>query len=95
MDKEIELQNRLERQLREEQELRSELAPYRGRLEELRQAISAATADLEVELPARPEPRTATADEEGWLYRSSRDYLAQIAVYKARRNGHHEEEDDA
>jgi len=48
-----------------------------------------------VELPDRPEPRTATADEEGWLYRSSRDYLAQIAVYKARRNGHHEEEDDA
>lgn len=76
------------------EELRGELAPYRGRLEELRQAISAATADLEVELPARPEPRTARADEEGWLYRSSRDYLEQIAVYKARRNGHRQEEEN-
>lgn len=77
------------------EELRSELAPYRSRLEELRQAISDEIADLEVELPDRPEPRATAADEEGWLYRSSRDYLAQIAVYKARRNGRHEEEDDA
>jgi hypothetical protein len=76
-------------------ELHDKLAPYHGRLGELRQAINAVADDLEVELPDRPEPRAAAADEEGWLYRSSRDYLAQIAVYKARRNGHHEEQDDA
>lgn len=75
------------------EELQAELTPYTQRLEQLRQAISAAAADLEVELPARPEPRTARANEEGWLYRSSRDYLAQIAVYKARRNGHRQEEE--
>ena len=75
------------------EELQAELAPYTQRLEQLRQAISGAAADLEVELPARPEPRTARAGEEDWLYRSSRTYLEQIAVYKARRNGHRQEEE--
>jgi hypothetical protein len=41
----------------------------------------------EVELPERPEAETDAIDEEAWLYSSDRDYLAQLAMYKARKNG--------
>jgi len=64
-----------------------ELAPLRGRLAELRQAISDEADNLSVYLPERPEPETGFPDEADWLFRSGRDYLAQMGVYKARKNG--------
>jgi hypothetical protein len=39
------------------------------------------------ELPERPEPETDAVDEDEWLYSSDRDYLTQLAMYKARTSG--------
>jgi hypothetical protein len=67
--------------------LDAELAPWQDRLNVLQQAIRDARAGLDVTLPARPQPETADADESTWLYRSCRDYLAQMEVYKAHQTG--------
>jgi len=73
------------------QELRDELdeklAPLRKRLGGLRQVIIDAGENLDVDLPDRPDPKTEKQDESEWLYSSGRDYLAQMAMYKARKNG--------
>lgn len=73
--------------------LEEDIAPLRERLEALRQDISAEAEALEVELPERPTPETAETDERAWLFVSDRDYLAQMAIYKARKNGGAVEED--
>jgi hypothetical protein len=68
-------------------DLQLELDPYRPRLEVVRQAIQKAvdTVGDVFELPERPEPDLPEPDDSGWLFDSSRDYLTQLAFYKARR----------
>lgn len=67
--------------------LQADLAPLRERMDSVRQAVQGEMARFEVELPGRPEPETDAVDEDEWLYSSDRDYLSQLAVYKARKNG--------
>ena len=67
--------------------LDEELLPLRDRLEVLRLAIIEAGNNLEVCLPDRPDPEILPTDESAWLYCSERDYLEQMRVYKARKNG--------
>jgi hypothetical protein len=69
--------------------LEAELQPYAEQLEAVRQAVLEAQADFEVDLPERPEPEVSPGDESDWLFDSARTYLAQLAAYKARRNGDH------
>jgi hypothetical protein len=48
-------------------------------------AIQATSEELRIELPDRPEADLAAPDETDWLFDSSRDYLDQLAAYKAQR----------
>ena len=68
-------------------ELDAELEPLKARMKAVRQAIqSEIDAVPEVfELPEHPANELEPPDEAAWLFDSSRDYLDQIAVYKARR----------
>ena len=68
--------------------LDGELEPFKTRMEAVRQAIQGAienVGDVFI-LPDHPEPEVDPPDESGWLFDSSRDYLEQIGVYKARRS---------
>jgi hypothetical protein len=65
----------------------AELAPLQERLDSLRQAIITARDDLGIDLPERPEADTSQPDEDDFLYRSDREYLDQLEVYHARKNG--------
>jgi hypothetical protein len=38
-------------------------------------------------LPPSPEADTEQVDEETWLFDGQRDYLSQLAIYKARKHG--------
>jgi hypothetical protein len=38
-------------------------------------------------LPARPEAEADPLDEDTWLFDGQRDYLTQLSIYKARKNG--------
>jgi len=67
-------------------EMEEELAPLRGRLEDVRLAIQDALGDLDPDLPPLPEPE-AEPDDERWLFDSRRDYLDQLEHYKNRRAG--------
>jgi hypothetical protein len=67
-------------------EMEEELAPLRGRLEDVRLAIQDALGDLDPDLPPLPEPEPEP-DDEGWLFDSRRDYLDQLEHYKSRRTG--------
>ncbi len=67
--------------------LQEELHPARGRLDAIRQAIREAREDLDVGLPDRPDPQTGDVDEDGWLFHSERDYVVQLKVYQAHKNG--------
>jgi hypothetical protein len=67
-------------------EMAAELGPPEERLEGVRQAIRNEALSLTVELPVRPEAEALGVDEGDWLFRSDRDYLEQLTVYK-RRNG--------
>jgi hypothetical protein len=74
------------RQLNER--LQADLAPRRARMASVRQALQEEMDRFdEVELPERPEPETDAVDEDEWLYSSDRDYLTQLAMYKARTSG--------
>jgi hypothetical protein len=73
--------------VRLDNELAVELAPLRERLESVRQAIADTEQTLIVELPERPEAELPEGDEGDWLYRSARNYVEQLAVYKARKAG--------
>jgi hypothetical protein len=66
-------------------QLAGELAPLAVKLADEFHAIQAATDNLKVALPNRPEATVDPPNEDGWLFDSSRDYLEQLAVYKARR----------
>jgi hypothetical protein len=67
--------------------LQVELAPLHERKEAVRQAVQEEMALFQVTLPERPEPETDPVDEGDWLFASNRTYLAQLAMYKARKNG--------
>ena len=72
--------------------MKTELEPIRRRateLEELTEAAIAGAEDhLEIDLPARPEAEPpATADEEEWLFDSTRPYSDQVDVFTAHKNG--------
>jgi hypothetical protein len=74
--------------------LQAELAPLRQRMEAVRQAVQEARDQFEVEMPERPEPEIDPVDEDDWLFSSDRTYFAQLAMYKARRNGQVEDAAD-
>jgi hypothetical protein len=38
-------------------------------------------------LPPSPEADTESVDEDTWLFDGQRDYLRQLAIYKARKHG--------
>jgi hypothetical protein len=69
--------------------LQEDMAPLEERAARLRQVVRDERERFtrEVVLPERPEAETDAIDEEGWLYSSDRDYLTQLARYKARKNG--------
>jgi len=64
--------------------LETELTPLRERLDGLRRVIRDEQL-YDFELPERPEAEIDDADEDGWLFDSGRDYLAQLAAYKQRK----------
>jgi hypothetical protein len=68
-------------------ELQAELEPFREPIETLRLAITEMAAEFAPALPDRPLPDIADLDESDWLFDSRRDYLEQMAVYKARKSG--------
>jgi hypothetical protein len=39
------------------------------------------------DLPPSPEADTEPVDEDTWLFDGQRDYLSQLAIYKARKHG--------
>ena len=82
------LENYRERLEALSRELDCELEPFRVRMEAIRQAIQGAIENVDsvFELPDHPETEIDPPDETGWLFDSSRDYLEQIGVYKARRS---------
>jgi hypothetical protein len=63
-------------------QLERDLAPFHLELKRLEGEIAEACGSFDVELPERPAPKTVS-EQDDWLFDSQRDYLAQIAVYKA------------
>jgi hypothetical protein len=70
----------------------AELQPFAARLDAVRLAVLEAQAVFVADLPERPGPQVWPEDESAWLFDSARTYLAQLAAYKARRNGARGEE---
>lgn len=68
-------------------ELAAELEPVREQLEAVQQAVQEKIEEFETELPERPEPETAEADEDDWLFDAERAYLDQLQVYHERKAG--------
>jgi hypothetical protein len=68
-------------------ELQAELEPFRESVENLRLAITEMAAEFAPRLPNRPLPDVAEVDESDWLFDARRDYLEQMAMYKARKSG--------
>jgi hypothetical protein len=64
-----------------------EMRPIAERLDALRQAVQAKREEFRPQLPERPEPETGYVDEDDWLFASERDYMEQLEVYQARKNG--------
>ena len=64
-----------------------ELAPLKEQLEPLREKLAQLSKQFNPELPVRPAPHIDVPDEKDWLFDSRRDYLDQLAFYKARKNG--------
>jgi hypothetical protein len=75
-------------------QLSAELEPFAARLAAVRHAVLEAQAGFVFDMPDRPQPEVAPADESAWLFDSARAYLAQLAVYKVRRNGARGEESE-
>jgi hypothetical protein len=67
--------------------LQAELAPLQQRMEMLRRAVDTAMRRFHPALPPSPEADTEPVDEETWLFDGQRDYLSQLAIYKARKHG--------
>jgi hypothetical protein len=66
-------------------QLGAELEPLRERLEAVRHAIQAEVDQFDFDLPARPEAEIDPPDERDWLFDSGREYMEQLAAYKARK----------
>jgi hypothetical protein len=66
-------------------ELQAELEPFRQPIKTLRHAIEELRDTFNPMLPERPEPAPPEVDEEHWLFDTQRDYLTQLAMYKARK----------
>jgi hypothetical protein len=72
--------------------LEADLAPVRGRMNEIRHTVTeivTAFQDDPPELPERPEPGTNELDEQTWLYASEREYLEQMDCYREYKGGKH------
>jgi hypothetical protein len=67
--------------------MQAELEPVRERLEVVWQAVQDKAETFTVDLPERPEPEVDLPDEEEWLLDTDRDYLEQLDIYKAHKNG--------
>jgi hypothetical protein len=67
--------------------LDKELSPVVERLKTLRQAVQEEMTYFQPPIPSRPEPLIEGTDESGWLFDTGRDYLEQLEVYKARKEG--------
>jgi hypothetical protein len=68
-------------------DLQAKLAPLRERVERLRHAVEVEMGGFCPALPPRPEAETDPVDEDTWLFDGQRDYLTQLAIFKARKNG--------
>jgi hypothetical protein len=68
-------------------ELRADLAPMQERLTELWQATHARCISFDPALPDRPAPDARGLDEDAWLYRSDRPYVAQLGYYQRHKAG--------
>ncbi len=68
-------------------EMAMELEPIQKRIEAVRQVVQERIDDFSPALPERPEPETDYVDEYDVLFDSNRDYMDQLAVYQARKNG--------
>ena len=66
--------------------LERELLPHKKRLENLQAELTDVVENFHVELPERPAPEV-NPDETDWLFDSSREYLAQLEFYEARKKG--------
>lgn len=62
-------------------DLDAELAPFRARMETLRQAIREEVGAMEPDLPGLPEGEPVP-ERDGWLFDSARDYFEQLRAYK-------------
>jgi hypothetical protein len=62
-------------------QLQADLAPWREKLERVRQVAHAKADEMAVELPERPEADVDPPDEGGWLFDSGRNYMEQMAHY--------------
>jgi hypothetical protein len=67
--------------------LNKKLRPVAVKLKMLQQAIQDEIAGFRPALPVRPEPEIEGTDESGWLFDNGREYLEQLAIYKARKEG--------
>jgi hypothetical protein len=65
----------------------SELGPFAERAEQLRTEAERLTAELDIELPDRPEPTAANPNGRPLLFDSRRHWLEQLKVFKARQGG--------
>jgi hypothetical protein len=73
-----------ERQLLDlNKQLQQELAPLAARLEASRHVAEEKVGNLEIDLPDRPVSSLESPNEDDWLFDSGRDYLEQMAAYKA------------
>jgi hypothetical protein len=70
------------------QAMEAELAPISERLDSIQHAVQDAAKDVSALLPPRPEPEIDVSGEDGWLFRSARSYMDQLAAY--RRHGREE-----
>ena len=63
------------------QSLQKELEPHGRKLESLSQDIKESIDNMDIDIPALPEPNVQTEDD-NWLFDSKRDYLEQLKYYK-------------
>jgi hypothetical protein len=72
-----------------DKELQAALRPYQDDLRSLRHDVQGEREAADFTFPNLPTAALAP-EEDGWLYDSTREYLEQLAVYKARKNGYQE-----
>lgn len=77
-----ELQNRAREILARHKSFDDEMVQLEKRAEQIRERITAAVNDIEVDLPGREEPDVEGDDGTEWLYDSDREYIEQLMTYK-------------